>query len=62
MMPAAVAGSIIRTVARRVGEGAVNGILTIRIGVAALEACRPMPFAAREKPSVTALARQTVGG
>lgn len=62
MMPAAVAGSIMRTVARRVGEGAVNGVLTIRIGVAALKATRPMPFAARERPSVTALARQTVGG
>jgi putative membrane protein len=62
MAPAAVAGGVVRTVARRVGEGAVNGLLTIRIGVAALEACRPMPFTARERPSVTALARQVLGG
>ncbi len=62
MAPAAVAGGVVRTVARRVGEGAINGLLTIRIGVAALEACRPMPFTARERPSVTALARQVLGG
>ncbi len=61
-MAPAVAGGLVRTVARRVGEGAINGLLTIRIGVAALEACRPMPFAARERPSVTGLARQVVGG
>ena len=62
MAPAAVAGGLVRTVARRVGEGAINGLLTIRIGVAALEACRPMPFAARDRPSVSALARQVLGG
>ena len=62
MAPAAVAGGVVRTVARRVGEGAINGLLTIRIGVAALEACRPMPFDARDRPSSTTLARQVLGG
>lgn len=28
----------------RLGEGAVNGLLTARIGIAAIEVCRPLPF------------------
>jgi putative membrane protein len=33
----------------------VNGALTARVGVAAIEVCRPLPFLAREKPSVTGI-------
>ncbi len=29
---------------RRLGEGLFNGALTVRVGVAALHVCRPMPF------------------
>jgi putative membrane protein len=28
----------------RLGEGVVNGMLTARIGIAAIEVCRPLPF------------------
>ncbi len=28
----------------KLGEGLLNGVLTARIGIAALEACRPMDF------------------
>ncbi len=28
----------------RLGEGVVNGVLTARVGIAAIEVCRPMPF------------------
>ena len=31
---------------RRLGEGAFNGALTARIGAAAVEVCRPLPFIA----------------
>lgn len=34
----------LRRVSRRLGEGAFNGALTARIGVAAIHVCRPMPF------------------
>ncbi len=34
---------LLRRVSRRLGEGAFNGALTARIGVAALEVIRPMP-------------------
>lgn len=36
----------------KLGEGTVNGILTSRIGIAALDLCRPMPFSALEKPGL----------
>ncbi len=31
-------------VSARLGEGVVNGLLTARIGIAAIEVCRPLPF------------------
>jgi putative membrane protein len=42
----------------RFGEGAVNGILTARIGLAALDLCRPLPFLTRAKPSLSLFVRQ----
>ncbi len=33
-----------RRLSRRLGEGLFNGALTARVGVAALEVCRPLPF------------------
>jgi putative membrane protein len=42
----------------RFGEGAVNGILTARIGLAAIDLCRPLPFLNRAKPSLSAFIRQ----
>ena len=36
----------------RFGEGAVNGILTTRIGLAALDLTRPIAFTAKEKPGL----------
>ena len=61
-VPGAVAGSIASRVAGRVGHGAVNGFLTARLGVAALDATRPMPFRAREKPSASGIVAKAVTG
>lgn len=36
----------------RFGEGAVNGILTARIGLAAIDVCRPLPFTATSRPGL----------
>lgn len=36
----------------RLGEGVVNGLLTARIGIAAIDVCRPMPFAAQKRPGI----------
>ncbi len=36
-------------ISARLGEGVVNGLMTGRIGLAAMEVCRPLPFV-KEKP------------
>lgn len=42
----------------RLGEGVINGILTARIGLAAIAVCRPLPFTARNAPTL----REVAGG
>lgn len=37
----------------RLGEGVVNGLMTVRIGIAALDTVRPMPFNARKRPAMS---------
>lgn len=55
-------GHLLGKLSRRFGEGMVNGALTARVGVAAIEVCRPMPFVSREKPRVTGLVRRALTG
>ncbi|QQA41684.1 YcjF family protein [Pelagovum pacificum] len=55
-------GGLLARVSRRFGEGVVNGALTARVGVAAIEVCRPLPFGAVKRPSVTALVRRALTG
>ncbi|MEM1376568.1 MAG: TIGR01620 family protein [Pseudomonadota bacterium] len=37
----------------RLGEGVINGVMTARIGVAAIEVCRPAPFYKLKKPTIS---------
>jgi putative membrane protein len=37
----------------RLGEGVVNGLLTARIGIAAIEVCRPLPFVIGRRPRLS---------
>ena len=55
-------GSLLGRVSRRFGEGVVNGALTARVGVAAMEVCRPMPFRAVRRPSVTGIIQRALTG
>ncbi|MEL6913901.1 MAG: TIGR01620 family protein [Pseudomonadota bacterium] len=55
-------GSILSKVSRRFGEGLVNAALTARVGVAAMEVCRPLAFRAAPRPGVTALVRRALTG
>ena len=43
---------ILRRLSRRLGEGAFNGALTARIGIAAIEVIRPLPYLAAKPPRV----------
>src|SRR6185503_16940945 len=44
----------------RLGEGVLNGLLTARLGLAAIEVARPLPFAALPRPAVADLAAELV--
>lgn len=55
-------GGVLSKVSRRFGEGVINGALTARVGVAALEVCRPLPYHATSRPSVTAIVKRALTG
>jgi len=55
-------GSVLSKLSRRFGEGVVNGALTARVGVAAMEVCRPVPFQRKRRPSVTAILKRALAG
>lgn len=55
-------GHLISKLSRRFGEGLVNGALTARVGVAAMEVCRPLPFRASPRPRVTQLVQRALTG
>ena len=45
-------GGLLAKVSKRFGEGVVNGALTARVGIAAMEVCRPLPFIHQPRPKV----------
>lgn len=55
-------GTVLSKLSRRFGEGLVNGALTARVGIAAMEVCRPMPFQAGRKPKVRAVVKRALTG
>jgi len=55
-------GTLLSKLSRRFGEGLVNGALSARVGVAAMEVCRPLPFSARHRPSVRGMVRRALTG
>ena len=42
---------------QRLGEGMLNGLLTARLGLAAIDVTRPLPFTALPRPALTDLAK-----
>ena len=57
-----VGGSALARVSRRFGEGVINGALTARVGIAAMEVCRPLPFVALPRPKVTNVIGRSLSG
>jgi putative membrane protein len=62
MVGSVLGGNVLARLSRRFGEGVVNGALTARVGVAAMEVCRPMPFGAGRRPTVTGVLRRALTG
>ncbi len=55
-------GGILGKLSRRFGEGLVNGALTSRVGLAAMELSRPMPFVALPRPNTSATTSRALAG
>ena len=55
-------GGLVSKVSRRFGEGVVNGAMTARIGITAMELCRPMPFAIAARPKVRVVLANALKG
>ncbi|MEP1765379.1 MAG: TIGR01620 family protein [Sulfitobacter sp.] len=62
MLEPILGGSLLGKLSRRFGEGMVNGALTARVGVAAMEVCRPLPFAPPSRPKVRNIIASSLGG
>lgn len=62
MLEPLLGGSILGKLSRRFGEGLVNGALTARVGVAAIEVCRPLAFQGGKRPKARQLVKQALGG
>ncbi len=58
----ALGGGVLSRLSRRFGEGLINGALTARVGAAAIDVCRPLPFSALPRPSGRGLARSALTG
>jgi putative membrane protein len=62
MIGSLAGGGMLSKLSRRFGEGVVNGALTARVGLAAMEVCRPLPFIRLARPSVTGVVRNALTG
>ena len=62
MIEPILGGGILGKLSRRFGEGLVNGALTARVGVAAMEVCRPLPYVSSKRPSVRSIIKSALSG
>lgn len=62
MLGSVAGGHVLARLSRRFGEGALNGALTARVGIAAMDVCRPLPFAASPRPKVSAITGRALAG
>ncbi|MFK5971130.1 MAG: TIGR01620 family protein [Candidatus Marithrix sp.] len=55
-----VGGSVLSIMSAQVAQGLGSGLLTARVGMYAMQACRPLPFSDEEKPSIKDIRREIV--
>jgi putative membrane protein len=53
---------VVAKLSARLGEGVLNGLLTARLGLAAIEATRPLPFTALRQPALNDIAGSLLRG
>jgi putative membrane protein len=49
-------------VSAKLGEGMLNGLMTARFGLAAIEVCRPLPFIRETPPRIADVAGDILSG
>ncbi len=62
MLEPVLGGSLLGKLSRRFGEGLVNGALTARVGVAAMDVCRPLPFPPGKRPTSRGIVQRSLTG
>jgi putative membrane protein len=54
--------SLLSFLSTRAGQGVLNGVLAARLGLSAMQLCRPLPFAENELPSLKQLRKELFEG
>ena len=54
----AAGATVLSVLSARAGQGVVNGLLAARLGLSAMQLCRPLPFTEEEMPSLTRLRQE----
>lgn len=62
MLAPLLGGGVAAGASRRLGEGLINGAMTVRIGLAAADLCRPTPYHAVARPSLRAVSWSALRG
>ncbi|WP_116598061.1 YcjF family protein [Primorskyibacter marinus] len=62
MLEPVLGGGLLAKLSRRFGEGLINGALTARVGAAAMEVCRPLPFTREPRPPVRSMVKSALTG
>lgn len=57
----ALGGTLAAAVSTNLGKGVVNGLLTARIGLAAMHYCRPVAFSPKRRPSLSGIRAALLG-
>ena len=60
MMQQMLGHGVVAKLSTRLGEGMLNGLLTARLGLAAIEVTRPLPFVALARPALGDLAADLI--
>ncbi|MDM8565001.1 TIGR01620 family protein [Candidatus Halobeggiatoa sp. HSG11] len=55
-----VGGSVLSIMSAQVAQGLGSGLLTARVGMYAMQACRPLPFVDENKPKIKDIRREIV--
>ncbi|MEE9375701.1 MAG: TIGR01620 family protein [Rhizobiaceae bacterium] len=52
LMQQMVGHGLAAKISSKLGEGVINGLLTARIGISAIDICRPLPFTDQTRPTI----------